>query len=80
MTSPEPVTVTFTTPPPALPSMVASSSARCAASMSACIFCICFIIWFTCFWFATGSSCRCGECDGKVCARDACDRAALSRG
>src|SRR3954452_22419853 len=45
-TSPLPVTTTFTMPPPAEPSTVASASASCAAAMSACIFCICFIIWF----------------------------------
>src|SRR3974390_3241315 len=46
-TSPVPVTTTFTIPPPADPSTVASPSASCAAAMSACIFCICFIIWLS---------------------------------
>ena len=44
-TSPVPVTTTFTMPPPAMPSTVVSASASCAAAMSACIFCTCFIIW-----------------------------------
>src|SRR4051794_5301743 len=46
-TSPVPDTTTFTMPPPADPSTVASASASCAAAMSACIFCICFIIWLS---------------------------------